>query len=223
MLALTDSELACSRSPPPRSHRRNADDGSSRLPTARRRSSTAAERPPRRALPSAFALTAVPGKSRLDRSARVSAVNPFANIGASVQPSRSDGSRFGLVRGPHVRRTATSRHARRRWQRSRKVGGGVVLRSGSPLLFSNRPFRVKRFQTIHDCGVNVARGLALLSGLGTKALPSWVSKTRWNNLSGDLAVNVTAGSSGRTNSPHPSSREGHHSTARWSSSVLLLD
>ena len=55
------------------------------------------------------------------------------------------------------------------------------------------------------------------------ALPSWVSKTRWNNLSGDLAVNVTAGSSGRTNSPHPSSREGHHSTARWSSSVLLLD
>ena len=120
MLALTDSELACSRSPPPRSHRRNADDGSSRLPTARRRSSTAAERPPRRALPSAFALAAVPGKSRLDRSARVSAVNPFANIGASVQPSRSDGSRFGLVRGPHVRRTATSRHARRRWQRSRK-------------------------------------------------------------------------------------------------------
>src|SRR5262245_30129721 len=89
--------------------------------------------------------------------------------------------------------------------------------------FSNRPFRVKRFQTIHDSGVNVARGLALLSGLGTKALPSWVSKTRWNNLSGDLAVNVTAGSSGRTNSPHPSSREGHHSTARWSSSVLLLD
>jgi hypothetical protein len=36
--------------------------------------------------------------------------------------------------------------------------------------FSNRPFRVKRFQTIHDCGVNVARGLALLSGIGTKAL-----------------------------------------------------
>src|SRR5262245_34869193 len=33
--------------------------------------------------------------------------------------------------------------------------------------FSNRPFRVKRFQTIHDSGVNVARGLALLSGLGT--------------------------------------------------------
>ena len=32
---------------------------------------------------------------------------------------------------------------------------------------------------------------------------------------------VTAGPSGHANSPHPSSREGHHSTAWWSSSVLL--
>src|SRR6266481_4650226 len=111
--------------------------------------------------------------------------------------------------------------------------------------FSNRPFRVKRFQTIHRYSVDVA---SLIGHLGSSAfrlstatvsmsltgscfssesapgaLPSWDSRTRWNNLSGDLAVNVTAGSSGRTNSPHPSSREGHHSTARWSSSVLLLD
>src|SRR4051812_2248056 len=71
--------------------------------------------------------------------------------------------------------------------------------------------------------VDVAHGLVLLYGIGTKAVPSWDSKTRWNNLLGDLAVNVTAGSSGCTISPHPSSREGHHSTARWSSSVLLLD
>jgi hypothetical protein len=48
--------------------------------------------------------------------------------------------------------------------------------------FSNRPFGVKRFQTIHLCGFDVAHGLALLFGLGTKALPSWDSKTRWNNL-----------------------------------------
>ena len=54
--------------------------------------------------------------------------------------------------------------------------------------FSNRPFRVKRFQTIHDSGVNVAHGLALLFGLGTKALPSWDSKTRWNNLYRGLTV-----------------------------------
>ena len=54
--------------------------------------------------------------------------------------------------------------------------------------FSNRPFRVKRFQTIHHCSVDVARGLVLLFGIGTKALPSWDSKTRWNNLVVGLAV-----------------------------------
>jgi len=89
--------------------------------------------------------------------------------------------------------------------------------------FSNRPFGVKRFQTIHHYGVDVAHGLVLLYGIGTKAVPSWDSKTGWNNLSGGLVVSVTTGPSGSTISPHPSSREGHHSTARWSSSVLLLD
>ena len=88
--------------------------------------------------------------------------------------------------------------------------------------FSNRPFGVKRLQTIHRCSVDVAHGLVLLFGIGTKALPSWDSKTRWNNLWGGLAVRRTAGPSDRTNSPHPSSREGHRSTARWSSSFLLL-
>src|ERR1700676_1486326 len=88
--------------------------------------------------------------------------------------------------------------------------------------FSNRPFGVKHFQTIHQCGVDVARGLLLLFGIGTRALPSWDSKTRWNNLWGGLAVRRTAGPSGHTNSPHPSSREGHLSTARWNSSFLLL-
>jgi hypothetical protein len=87
--------------------------------------------------------------------------------------------------------------------------------------FSNRPLGVKHFQTIHVCGVGVAHGLVLLFGIGTKALPVWDSKTRWNNLWGGLAVLQTVGPSGHTNSPHPSSREGHHSTARWNSSVLL--
>ena len=32
---------------------------------------------------------------------------------------------------------------------------------------------------------------------------------------------ITAGPSGHTNSPHPSSREGHHSTARWICVFLL--
>src|SRR5713101_914947 len=87
--------------------------------------------------------------------------------------------------------------------------------------FSNRPFGVKRFQTIHHHSVDVARGLVLLYGIGTRALPSWDSRTRRNNLLGGLAVRRTAGSSGSTNSPHPSSREGHLSTAGWISGFLL--
>jgi hypothetical protein len=54
--------------------------------------------------------------------------------------------------------------------------------------FSNRPFQVKRFQAIHHCSVDVAHGLALLFGIGTKALPSWDPRTRWNNLLDGLAV-----------------------------------
>jgi hypothetical protein len=88
--------------------------------------------------------------------------------------------------------------------------------------FSNRPFGVKHFQTIRRCSVDVTHGLVLLFGIGTKALPSWDSKTRWSNLLVGLAGRRTAGPSGHTNSPHPSSREGHHSTTGWSSTFLLL-
>ena len=39
--------------------------------------------------------------------------------------------------------------------------------------FSNRPVGVKRFQTVHGVGgIDVARGLMLLFGIGTSALPS---------------------------------------------------
>ena len=65
---------------------------------------------------------------------------------------------------------------------------GVGLLRSPNVRFSNRPFGVKRFQTIHHCSVDVARGLALLFGIGTKAVPSWDPRTRWNNLSGGLAV-----------------------------------
>ena len=55
--------------------------------------------------------------------------------------------------------------------------------------FSNRPFGVKRFQTIHHhCSVDVTHGLVLLFEIGTKALPSWDSGTRWNNLFRGLTV-----------------------------------
>ena len=79
------------------------------------------------------------------------------------------------------------------------------------------------FRLIHHYSVDVAHGLVLLYGIGTRAVPSWDSKTRWNNLSGGLVVSVTTGPSGHANSPHPSSRKGHHSTARWGSIFLLLD
>jgi len=91
----------------------------------------------------------------------------------------------------------------------------------SDFRFSNRPVGVKHFQTIHHCSVDVSHGLALLFGIGTKALPVWDPRTRRNNLYRGLAVSRTAGPSGSTNSPHPSSREGHLSTARWISRVLL--
>jgi hypothetical protein len=41
----------------------------------------------------------------------------------------------------------------------------------SHVRFSNRPSGVKHFQAIHHASVDVAHGLALLFGLGTKALP----------------------------------------------------
>ena len=37
----------------------------------------------------------------------------------------------------------------------------------SDVCFSNRPFEVKRFQTIRHCNVDVSRGLVLLFGIGT--------------------------------------------------------
>ena len=97
----------------------------------------------------------------------------------------------------------------------------MAIACDSNVRFSNRPFGVKRFQTIHQFSVDAARGLVLLFGIGTKALPSWDSRTRRKNLLVGLAVRLTAGPSGHTISPHPSSREGHHPTAWWSSSVLL--
>ena len=62
------------------------------------------------------------------------------------------------------------------------VSGHVAFGSNSEVAgtsqevrFSNRPFGVKRFQTIHHyCSVDVAHGLVLLFGIGTKALPSWI-------------------------------------------------
>jgi hypothetical protein len=69
---------------------------------------------------------------------------------------------------------------------------GGTISGSSHVRFSNRPFEVKRFQTIRRCGVDVTHGLVLLFGIGTKAVPSWDSRTRWNNLFRGLAVRPTA-------------------------------
>ena len=66
-------------------------------------------------------------------------------------------------------------------------------RAGTPearsnVRFSNRPVGVKRYQT-STASVDVAHGLVLLFGIDTKALPSWDSRTRRNNLSGGLTIN----------------------------------
>ena len=83
-------------------------------------------------------------------------------------------------------------------------------------------FGSSAFRPFYHCTVDVAHGLVLLSGIGTRALPSWDSRTRRSNLWVGLAVRVMAGPSGHAISPHPSSREGHHATVRWSLCFLLL-
>jgi hypothetical protein len=101
---------------------------------------------------------------------------------------------------------------------------GLFRRACRPArLYADLPRLGQALSAIHHSSVDVAHGLALLFGLGTRALPSWDSKTRWNNLLRDLAVEVAADSSGHTNSPHPSSREGHHSTVGWISGFLLFE
>ena len=50
------------------------------------------------------------------------------------------------------------------------MSGVGTTRTFRNVSFSNRPFGVKRLQTIHRCSVDVAHGLVLLFGIGTKAL-----------------------------------------------------
>ena len=73
-----------------------------------------------------------------------------------------------------------------------EINGGcrrsARLLCNTSIRFSNRPVGVKRFQATHHCNVDVAHGLALLFGIGTKALPVWDSKTGWINLMDGLAV-----------------------------------
>src|SRR5262250_1803862 len=91
-------------------------------------------------------------------------------------------------------------------QSCRAVSASLIGRLGS-----------SAFRLSTNSSVDVAHGLSLLFGLGTKGPSIMGFEDEVEQSFGDLAVNVTAGSSGHTNSPHPSSREGHHSTVGWSS------
>ena len=99
--------------------------------------------------------------------------------------------------------------------------GGGISSSLPDVRFSNRPLGSSAFRPSTTAVFDVARGLVLLFGIGTKALPSGDSKTRWNNLTGGLAVRLMVGPSGHAISPHPSSREGIIPPLGGSSFLLL--
>jgi hypothetical protein len=106
-----------------------------------------------------------------------------------------------LLRLPRFRATKTS-----------GIGPSRHICSATNLgRFSKRPFEVKHFQTMRHCNVDVAHGLALLFGIGTRALPSWDPRTRWNNLTGGLAVGRSKRPSGLTSSIVPRGTSFH----RW--------
>ena len=62
-----------------------------------------------------------------------------------------------------------------------------MLAHASNVRFSNRPFGVKRIQTVHGSMLMSTRALASLRNR-RQALPLWDSMTRRSNLSGGLAV-----------------------------------
>ena len=71
----------------------------------------------------------------------------------------------------HVR-TASGEYPRPRWWRTASaISASLIGHLGS-----------STFRLSTACSVDVAHGLVLLFGIGTKALPSWDSRTRWNNL-----------------------------------------
>src|SRR6476660_2951827 len=86
--------------------------------------------------------------------------------------------------------------------------------------FSNRPFGVKRFQTIHHHSVDVAHGLVLLFGIGTKALPVGIRRR-----GGTIFRAALPSVDGRTKQTCELTSSivprGTSSTARWGSGFLL--
>ena len=96
-----------------------------------------------------------------------------------------------------------------------------VARCPLHVCFSNRPFGVKRFPELSIATMSMSlAGSCFSSGSAPGPFHYWVSRTRAEQSFGRPCVLQTAGPSRHTNSPHPSSREGHHSTARWAPKCL---
>lgn len=71
--------------------------------------------------------------------------------------------------------------------------------------------------------LNVVRGLSLLFGIGTVALPSWDQKSKAVQSDSRPDSELAAGPGPIANSPHPSSREGHLPTSGGSLLLSGLD
>jgi hypothetical protein len=111
------------------------------------------------------------------------------------------------------------------------ISAAGALAMSRDVRFSNRPTEVKRFQTIRRHGVDVARGLALLFGIGTTALPSWDSRIRRNNrpardIIPPLASRRRTGGSQASTLPHshslPSSPRSNHRPPAFGSMTISL-
>ena len=87
--------------------------------------------------------------------------------------------------------------------------------------FSNRPVGVNCFQTIRLYSGPMSRAGSCFSTESAHRPFHHGIRERGGTIF--WAALPSAGPSGHANSPHPSSREGHLSTAGWSSSFLLLD
>jgi hypothetical protein len=88
------------------------------------------------------------------------------------------GPRGGLKERRHAADASVAR------ERRRAVPGGIAIQSAS--LIGRSGSSAFRLSTI-TASMSL-RGLVLLFGISTTALPSWVSRTRWNNLKNGLAV-----------------------------------
>jgi hypothetical protein len=82
-------------------------------------------------------------------------------------------------------------------------------------------FGSSAIRLLHRYSVDVAHGLVLLFGLGNPSIMGFENEV--DQSFGRLRHSMNGGPSGHAISPHPSSREGHHSTAWWSSRFLLSD